>query len=96
MEIAAGDGTVLARHCRTADGAGATTRDTGHVLALDQAATAEANTARPHRRRERIPPGPDAVAAAKMLRGGTDPRPDATINPLAAYERATAERTGRL
>jgi hypothetical protein len=42
-------------------------RDSGHVVALERAATA--NTGKPHRRKERIPPGPDALRAADVLRG---------------------------
>ena len=42
-------------------------RDSGHVIALDAAAMATAATGRPHRRKERIPPGPAAKAAAAQL-----------------------------
>ena len=42
-------------------------RDSGHVIALDTAAMATAATGRPHRRKERIPPGPAAKAAAAQL-----------------------------
>jgi hypothetical protein len=42
-------------------------RDHGHVYALEQAAMAGANTGRPHRRKERIPPGLEALAAAAVL-----------------------------
>lgn len=64
-----GPGIVIARHLRAAPGAGATVRDDGHVLALNTAAMAAATSARPHRRKVRIPPGPDALAAAQVLRG---------------------------
>ena len=43
-------------------------RDHGHVLALEQAAMAAATSATPHRRKQRIPPGPAARAAAEALR----------------------------
>ncbi|MCZ4564280.1 IS21 family transposase, partial [Rhodococcus sp. IEGM 1401] len=59
---------TIARHRLAADGTGAMVRDHGHVYALEQAAMAGANTGRPHRRKERIPPGPDALAAAEKLR----------------------------
>jgi transposase len=93
LEITAADGTVIARHLRAENGLGAVIRDGGHVVALNAAALAAANTSRPHRRKERIPPGPEARAAAGVLRGQTDPRPDASTISLAAYERAAAERT---
>lgn len=38
---------------------------------LEQAAMADANTGRPHRRKERILPGPDALTAAAKLRTAT-------------------------
>lgn len=61
---------VIARHRVAADGAGVTVRDHGHVLALDHAAMSAAAAAggRPHRRKDRIPPGPAARAAAAALR----------------------------
>ncbi len=40
----------------------------GHVLALEKAALAATTTTRPHRSKQRIPPGPDARAAADALR----------------------------
>src|SRR5680860_1912233 len=46
-------------------------RDDGHVLALERAAMAAATSAVPHRSKVRIPPGPDAVAAADALRQKT-------------------------
>ena len=60
-----------------ADGLGVMVRDSGHVIALDTAAMATAATGRPHRRKERIPPGPAAKAAAAQLlrlRGDHYPR----------------------
>jgi transposase len=68
IDIATSSGIIVARHRRLADGLGATVRDAGHVIALDAAAMAAANTGRPHRRKERIPPGPAALAAADELR----------------------------
>jgi hypothetical protein len=66
-DIATTGGIVIARHRLTADGLGVMVRDSGHVIALDTAAMATANTGRPHRRKERIPPGPEAKAAAAQL-----------------------------
>jgi len=59
----------------------------GHVVALDQAALAGASSARPHRRKERIPPGPAASAAAQLLLP-IDIQPTATVTDLSAYEAA--------
>jgi transposase len=66
---------VLARHRLAAPGAGAVIRDQSHVSALNHAAMAAAGSGRPHRRKERIPPGPGARAAAEVLRA---PTPTAT------------------
>jgi transposase len=72
IDIATAAGIVVARHLRAAPGACATVRDDGHVLALNTAAMAAATSARPHRSKVRIPPGPDALAAAQKLRGMRD------------------------
>lgn len=100
IDIATTAGIVIARHERAADGHGATVRDHGHVVALDAAAMAAANTGRPHRRKERIPPGDAARAAAAALRAAADPTTtvadtatDATVTDLAAYERAATARS---
>ncbi|OZD83117.1 transcriptional regulator [Rhodococcus sp. 05-2256-B2] len=68
IDIVTTSGITIARHRLAADGTGAMVRDHGHIYALEQAAMAGANTGRPHRRKERIPPGPDALAAAEKLR----------------------------
>jgi hypothetical protein len=65
---------VLARHLIAPDGAGVMVRDHGHVAALERAAMAAATPAAPHRRKQRIPPGPAARAAAEALRTGTSPQ----------------------
>jgi hypothetical protein len=106
IDIATSAGIVIARHERAADGLGATVRDHGHVVALDAAAMAAANTGRPHRRKERIPPGDAARAAAAALRAAADPawqygmptaatgsENTATVTDLAAYERAAHTRS---
>ena len=96
-------GIVIARHRMAADGLGVMVRDSGHVIALDTAAMAAASTGRPHRRKERIPPGPAAKAAAAQLlqaHGNTTdiaqcstPPTDSTVIDLSAYERAAQNRT---
>jgi hypothetical protein len=102
-DIATVSGIVVARHRMAADGLGVMVRDSGHVIALDAAAMATATTGRPHRRKERIPPGPAAKAAAAQLltlRDDTDrnaesstPSTDSTVIDLSAYERAAQKRT---
>lgn len=68
IDIVTASRITVARHRLAADGAGVIVRDHGHVIALEQAAMAAASTGgRPHRRKERIPPGPDALAAAETL-----------------------------
>jgi hypothetical protein len=61
---------------------------------------ATAATGRPHRRKERIPAGPAAKAAAAQLhqRKGTaatavESSTDSTVIDLSAYERAAQNRT---
>jgi transposase len=90
--------TVLARHRLAADGAGVMVRDHGHVLALETAALAAFTTAAPHRRKQRIPPGPAARAAADHLRHSATTaeasaaRGDQVVIDLAAYDRAARGR----
>ena len=68
IELATSSGIIIARHHLAPAGAGATIRDTGHVLALQRAAMAAFTPGAPHRRKQRIPPGPAARAAAAALR----------------------------
>jgi transposase len=105
IDIATTGQIVVARHRLAADGLGVTVRDSGHVIALDAAAMAAAGSGRPHRRKERIPPGPAARAAAQHLRHAATPSPttttnqtrttatDSTVIDLSAYERAAQNRT---
>ncbi|WP_407107562.1 transposase [Rhodococcus aetherivorans] len=99
IDIVTASQITVARHRLAPDGAGAVVRDHGHVHALEQAAMAGAATGgRPHRRKERIPPGPDAVAAAEALRNNitdsesTSITARSTVTDLAAYERAARGR----
>jgi threonine aldolase len=71
-------GIVIARHTLAPPGAGATVRDTGHVQALEHAALSAFTTAAPHRRKQRIPPGPAARAAAAALRANGSDTPTPT------------------
>jgi transposase len=103
VDIATTSGIVVARHRLAADGLGVMVRDSGHVIALDTAAMATAATGRPHRRKERIPPGPAAKAAAAQLlqqhgaspvvNQSCTPSTDSTVIDLSAYERAAQNRT---
>jgi transposase len=77
VQIATGSRMIIASHRAAPDGAGVTVRDHGHVLALERLVLAGHDTRAPHRRKERIPPGPDARAAAQALRARTKPT-DAT------------------
>jgi hypothetical protein len=102
-DMAATSGIVIARHRMAADGLGVMARDSGHVIALDTAAMATVATGRPHRRKERIPPGSEAkTAAAQLFRLHAEaaisdqsctPPTDSTVIDLSAYERAAQNRT---
>ena len=103
IDIGTTGGIVVARHRMAADGLGVTVRDGGHVIALDTAAMAAAHSGRPHRRKERIPPGTAAkAAAAQLIRRHTSDinavessttSTDSTVIDLSAYERAAQKRT---
>ena len=95
IDIATTAGTVIARHDLAPPGAGVMVRDHGHVLALEQAAMTAASPAAPHRRKQRIPPGPAALAAADALRAsaGTTAEPAAeAVIDLARYAAAAHGR----
>ncbi|WP_344382970.1 Mu transposase domain-containing protein, partial [Georgenia ruanii] len=61
---------VIARHRLAAPGTGVMVRDHGHVTALNTEAMKAATSQIPHRSKVRIPPGPEALAAAAQLRTG--------------------------
>src|SRR3954454_9096629 len=87
--------TVVARHRLATDGAGVMVRVSGHITALETAALAAFSTAAPHRRKQRIPPGPAARAAADHLREKTPVTPadpGRVVIDLAAYDRAARGR----
>ena len=106
IDVATTAGIVIARHKLLADGLGGTVRDSGHVIALDAVAMAAASSGRGHRRKQRIPPGPEARAAAATLQQrltadadiGTTTQSqmaatDSTVIDLSAYERAAQQRS---
>ena len=90
IDIATISGAVVARHRVARPGLGVTVRDTGHVTALETIALASAPPGRPHRRKERIPPGSAARRAAAALTGTAEPT--STVISLAAYEQAAKNR----
>ncbi len=98
IDIATDSGIVIARHRLATAGSGAQVRDHGHVVALDTLAQAGASSSRrPHRRKERIPPGQAARQAAEALRHNTThttaPTAHASVIDLSVYERAAQNRT---
>ncbi len=93
IDIVTSSGIVIARHHRAADGAGAVIRDNVHITALDLAAMTAATSLAPHRRKQRIPPGPAALTAAAVITGTvTTVGAAGTVTDLAAYARAANGR----
>jgi hypothetical protein len=90
LDIATTGGIVIARHRMAADGLGVMVRDSSHVIALDATAMATTSTGRPHRRKERIPPGPVAKAITAQI---SPTSTGSTVIDLSAYERAGQKRT---
>lgn len=104
IDIATPAAIVIARHKLLADGLGGTVRDAGHVIALDRAAMNAANPERAHRRKDRIPPGASARAAAADLRQrfaadsgnaaeSSTTTSDGAVIDLSVYERAAQHRS---
>jgi hypothetical protein len=85
LDVVTAAGTVLARHRREPDHAGAIIRDEQHVTALEDAVLkARGQAGRPCRRKERRPPPAEAMAEAARIRSehaGTG----ATVTDFAAY-----------
>jgi len=93
VDIATMSGIVVARHVLATQGAGVMVRDHRHVAALDLAAMAAATSAPAHRRKQRIPPGPAALAAAAVITGNTNKDcADDTVVDLSAYAKAANGR----
>ena len=66
-------------------------RDHGHVVALETLVKGQASAGgRPHRRKERIPPGSAALRAAAVLTSAA--AQPSTVISLAAYEQAAKNR----
>ena len=95
LAVVTGNGVTVAVHPRRADGTGATMRNDTHVNALNTAAMKGSTSAAPHRSKQRIPPGPDARAAAEVLRSNDSPGGGSSTAPvidLARYARAAESR----
>ena len=93
-DIATPSGIVVARHVLAPTGAGVMVRDHRHVVALDLAAMAGSTSAPPHRRKQRIPPGVAARAAAAAITGTSTNKncADGTVVDLSAYAKAANGR----
>lgn len=91
IDIATPTGAVVARHAVAPAGAGVMVRDDAHVAALEHAALAAFTTARPHRRKERIPISPEAAALLPAPAADVTTHRDVVID-LAAYAAAAAGR----
>jgi transposase len=91
VDITTTSGVVVARHALAPAGAGVMVRDDVHVAALEHAALAAFTTARPHRRKERIPISPEATALLPAPAADLDTHRDVVID-LAAYAAAAAGR----
>ena len=93
LDIATTSGIVIARHRVATEGAGVMVRDHAHVSALDHAALKAFSDAPPHRRKQRIPPGPAALAAAEQITGTVvNSSSDGTVVDLARYAKAAKGR----
>jgi hypothetical protein len=87
IDVVTAAGTVLARHRRESDHAGAVIRDEGHVRALEKKVlAARGQEGRPCNRKERRPPSPEAMAAAGALHGQSAPA--APVTDFAAWAAA--------
>jgi transposase len=87
LDVVTAAGTVLARHRREPDHAGAVVRDGGHVTALEKKVLAARGQAgRPCHRKERRPPSAAALAEAAAIRGQSGPA--APVTDFAAWAAA--------
>ena len=85
LDVVTAAGTVLARHRREPDHAGAVIRDGQHVAALEDAVLkARGQAGRPCRRKERRPPSAEAMAEAARIRG-EHASAGATVTDFTAY-----------
>ncbi len=92
VEIATASGIVIARHQAEPDSAGVMVRDHGHVVALERLVLAGHDTRTPHRSKERIPPGTEALAAAEVLRARHRAADPEVVVDLTEYAQAAEGR----
>lgn len=93
IDIATAAGIVVARHRKAPDGAGVLVRDAVHVVALEHHVLGLFDSGRPHRRKQRIPPGEAARAAAAVLRGQQTASGGDVVIDLSRWADAAAART---
>jgi hypothetical protein len=87
IDVVTAAGTVLARHRRAPDHAGAVVRDDGHVTALEtKVLAARGQASGPCHRKGRRPPSAEAMAEAAAIRGQCDPA--APVTDFAAWAAA--------
>jgi transposase len=87
LEVVTAAGTVLARHRREPDHAGAVIRSGEHVTALeDKVLAARGQAGRPCHRKERRPPSAAALAEAAAIRG--EAGPGSPVTDFAAWAAA--------
>lgn len=85
--------TLVAVHRLAPAGSGVMIRADAHVTALETIAMRSATSPRPHSKKTRIPPGPDARAAADALRGQpSDLGQAGVVIDLSAYQKAAIGR----
>ena len=89
LDVMTAAGTVRARHHREPDGAGAISRDSGHVAALEAKVLAAraASAGGPCHRKARRPPSAAALAEAAAIRGERAGA-GGTVTDFAAYAAA--------
>lgn len=92
IDITTASGIVIARHRLAAEGSGVMVRDHVHVSALDLAAMAAFDDTPPHRRKQRIPPGAGALAAAATITGTHTSTDDGVVVDLSRYAKAAQGR----
>jgi transposase len=92
LEVATGGGTLLARHVRQSDGAGAVVRADEHVTALRKVALGNLADRQPCRAKTRRPPSEAALAEAEAIRrarAGDLSDGEHVVVDFAAYAEAT-------
>ena len=93
IDIATPAGAVVARHATAPDGVGALVRTDTHVAELTSVVLGAFTTARPHRRKERIPVSADAAALLPARPTDvTDPSHHDVVIDLAAWAQAAEGR----